>query len=96
MIMGVCKMKLSKRQLSILADKLSDMIYKHELKPVDSDFAGNVEFEDMLCLAMDIDDITANNLYQDICNDIDSTMGLPILSNIIAKHTNNLIKKPIA
>lgn len=80
-------MKLSKNQLLILADKLLEIINEDEVTVNDDDeFICDVDFEDMLSLVLDIDGMSANKIYQKIHQDIDITMGLPILAEIINKH----------
>lgn len=74
-------MTLSKRQLLILADHLQNIRPQSK-----NEFIGDSTFEDMLCLAMDIDNISSHELFQRIYEDIDETMGLPILADTIAKH----------
>lgn len=80
-------MKLSEQQVSILADKLSDILCRQHLKQPNIN-AVDGEFEKMLCLAIDINYTTAHHLYQDICKDVNATMNTNVLSDIIAKHIN--------
>ena len=82
-------MKLSKIQLEILSEKLSQII-QNKKEAQTRDFICNVDFEEMLCLAANTDFVTANRIYQNIYEDADSTMGLKPLSDIIAKHVSSI------
>lgn len=84
-------MVLSKRKLMILSDKLQNIMESEDFNSdKQDDFICDIEFEDMLCLATDIDSIQAGEIYQKIYADMDKTMGLPLLSDIIAKHIADL------
>ena len=80
--------ELSKLQLTILSTKLEDILSATQTK--DNDFVNNIEFKEMLCLATNIDLISANKMYQGICKEADKTMSLNDLSEIIARHINSM------
>lgn len=82
-------MKLSRNKLFILGDKLLEIISSPDFGK-EEDFICEPEFEDMLCLATDIDRSSANDIYQKIYKDIDNTMGLPRLADVVAKHLSDL------
>lgn len=84
-------MELSKYKLIILSDKLLEITGSEKFNPQKRDgFICDPEFEDMLCLATDINSMEANKIYQKIYADIDNTMGSPLLIDVIKKHIADL------
>lgn len=81
-------MTLSKLQLSILVDRLQEILPVH--KKDDEEFVCDVLFEHMLCLATNIDLVSANKIYNQIYQEANYQMGHPLLETIISKYVADI------
>lgn len=81
-------MELSKLQLTILSTKLENILSTTQER--DNEFINNIEFEEMLCLATNVDFVSANKIYQEIYKEADKTMSLNSLAKIITRHVKSI------
>lgn len=79
-------MILSKNRLSTLACIMFDGIHS-DANDIDSIY---IKMPDAICLATDVDYMTSLEIYDKISNEVTLDMGMPTISEIIAKHISSL------